>query len=135
MARLFNLTGNGASNRLFVGRLQEQLEQLIAGKIPEIKVGALDAVRDYLPVEDAARQLERIMLSGRSGQVYHVASGVPVRMRDLLGQLLQARGLSAACVRETPRPVHDKLDAPVVYADVTKTSRLPLPSASESSTS
>jgi len=130
MARLFNLTGNGASNRLFVGRLQEQVEQLLAGKIPEITVGALDAVRDYLPVEEAARQLERVMLSGLSGQVYHVASGVPVRMRTLLGQLLQARGVSRDCVREAPRPALDKIDAPVVYADVTKTSRLPPPSSS-----
>jgi GDP-4-dehydro-6-deoxy-D-mannose reductase len=131
MARLFNLSGEGASNRLLVGRLQEQLDQLLAGKIAEITVGALDAVRDYLPVEEAARQLERIMLSGLSGQVYHVASGVPVRMRDLLGQLLKARGLSSNCVRETPRPALDKIDAPFVYADVTKTSRLPPPSSLE----
>jgi len=127
MARLFNLSGSGASNRLLVGRLEEQLQQFLAGKLREITVGALDAVRDYLPVEKAASQLERIMLSGLSGQVYHVASGVPVRMRDLLDQLLQARGLSRDCVREAPRPTLDKLDAPVIYADITKTSRRPAP--------
>jgi GDP-4-dehydro-6-deoxy-D-mannose reductase len=129
MARLFNLTGNGASNLLFVGRLQEKMEQLLAGKIQEITVGALDAVRDYLPVEEAARQVECVMLFGLSSQVYHVASGIPLRMRELLGQLLQARGLPRDCVREAPRPALDKLDPPVVYADVTKTRRLPLPSS------
>lgn len=135
MARLFNLTGSGASNRLFVGRLQEQIDQLLAGKIQQITVGALDAVRDYLPVEEAARQVERVMLSGLSGQVYHIASGVPVRMRDLLGQLLQARGLSLDSVREAPQPALNKLDPRIVYADVTTTSRLPLPSCSEPSSS
>jgi GDP-4-dehydro-6-deoxy-D-mannose reductase len=131
MARLFNLGGSGASNRLFVGRLQEQIELLLAGKIQEITVGALGAVRDYLPVEEAARQIERVMLFGSSGEVYHIASGIPVQMRDLLGQLLQARGLSRDCVREAPQPALDKLDPPAVYADVTKTSRLPLPSRLE----
>ena len=135
MARLFNLSGSGASNRLFVGRLQEQVDQLMAGKIREITVGALDAVRDYLPVEEAVRQIERVMLFGLSGQVYHIASGIPVRMRDLLGQLLQARGLSTECVREVPRPALDKLDPPAVYADVTATSRLPLASSFESPSS
>jgi len=133
MARLFNLTGKGVSNRLFVGRLAEQVEQLLAGRIKEITVGSLDAVRDYLPVEEAARQIERVMISGLSGQVYHVASGIPVRMRDLMGQLLQARGLSRDCVREAPRPTYDKLDPPVVYADVSKTSHLLPPSSLGSS--
>jgi GDP-4-dehydro-6-deoxy-D-mannose reductase len=135
MARLFNLTGSGASNRLFVGRLHEQVEQLLAGKIQEITVGPLDAVRDYLPVEEAARQVERVMLFGLSGQVYHIASGIPVRMRDLLGQLLQARGLSRDCVREVPQPTPNKLDPPAVYADVTTTSRLALPASVDSSSS
>jgi GDP-4-dehydro-6-deoxy-D-mannose reductase len=84
-------------------------------------------------VEEAARQIERLMISGLSGQVYHVASGIPVRMRDLMGQLLQARGVSRDCVREAPRPTYDKLDPPVVYADVSKTSHLLPPSSLGSS--
>jgi GDP-4-dehydro-6-deoxy-D-mannose reductase len=136
MARLFNLSGSGASNRLFVGRLQEQVEQLLAGRIQQITVGSLDAVRDYLPVEEAAGQVEGIMLQGLSGQVYHVASGVPVRMRDLLGRLLRERGLSPDCVHETAGPAVERLDPPVVYADVSKTKRLEgsaTPGASSSS--
>ena len=129
MARLFNLTGSGASNRLFVGRLEDQVEQLLAGNIQEITVGSLEAVRDYLPVEEAARQVERVMLFGLRGQVYHIASGNPVRMRDLLGQLLQAHGLSRDCVREVPQPTPDKLNPPAVYADVTLMSSLPLPAS------
>jgi len=131
MARLFNLSGSGASTRLFVGRLHEQVEQFLAGQIPEITVGSLDAVRDYLSVDEAARQIERVMLFGLSGQAYHVASGIPVRMRELLDQLLRARGLSRDCVREAPRPAPDKLDPPVVYADVTALSRLPRTSTTD----
>ena len=65
------------------------------------------------------------MQFGQSGQVYHVASGVPTRMKDLLDELLRAQGLSHECVRQAPRPLANKLDVPVIYADVSKTSRLP----------
>jgi GDP-4-dehydro-6-deoxy-D-mannose reductase len=130
MARLFNLSGSGASNRLFVGRLQEQVERLLAGGIKQITVGPLDAVRDYLPVEEAAGLVERIMEHGLGGQVYHVASGVPVRMRELLHRSLREHGLSPDCVRETAGPAIERLDPPAVYADMSKTNGLPL-SASE----
>jgi GDP-4-dehydro-6-deoxy-D-mannose reductase len=125
MARLFNLSGAGASNQLFVGRVEEQVKRLLAGEAQEITVGNLEAQRDYLPVAEAARQLERVMQFGQSGQVYHVASGVPTRMKDLLDELLRAQGLSHECVRQAPRPLANKLDVPVIYADVSKTSRLP----------
>jgi GDP-4-dehydro-6-deoxy-D-mannose reductase len=125
MARLFNLTGSGASNQLLVGRVEEQIECLLAGTAEHITLGNLDASRDYLPVEEAARQLDRVMRFGRSGEVYHVASGRPTQLRHLLGELLRARGLSPDCVRETPRTLANKLDVPIIYADVSKTSGLP----------
>jgi len=108
MARLFNLSGAGASDRLFVGRLGRQMEQFLSGAVQEIVVGNLDSVRDYLPVEEAAGGLERVMRFGKPGQVYHVASGVPTRVRDLLDALLRARGLKRDCVREAPRRAEDK---------------------------
>jgi hypothetical protein len=46
-------------------------------------------------------------------------------MKDLLDELLRAQGLSHECVRQAPRPLANKLDVPVIYADVSKTSRLP----------
>ena len=126
MARLFNLGGTGASEKLFVGRLHQQMEQFLSGAIKEITVGALDSVRDYLPVEAAAQGLERVMQFGKPGEVYHVASGIPTRMRDLMEELLQERGVPRDCVREAPRRASDKLDVPVIYADISKTSQLSL---------
>jgi GDP-4-dehydro-6-deoxy-D-mannose reductase len=65
------------------------------------------------------------MQFGEGGQVYHVASGVPTRMKDLLDILLRAQGLSHECVRQTPRSLTNKQEVPVIYADISKTSRLP----------
>jgi len=125
MGRIFNLSGAGASTRLFVGRLEEQLALLLTGKVREITVGNLESRRDYLPVEAAAAQLERVMRFGQSGQEYHVASGVPTRMRDLLHQELRRRGLPVDCAREVLDPPAGKLDAPEIYADISKTNALP----------
>jgi GDP-4-dehydro-6-deoxy-D-mannose reductase len=105
--------------------VERQLRCLLAGETQEITVGNLEAQRDYLPVAEAARQLDRVMQFGESGQVYHVASGVPTRMKDLLDELLGAQGLSRECVRQVPRSPTNKLDVPVIYADVSRTSRLP----------
>ena len=63
---------------------------------------------------------------GKQGEFYHVASGAPTRMRDLLEELLQARGVPRECVREAPRRASDKLDVPVIYADNSKTNQLPV---------
>jgi GDP-4-dehydro-6-deoxy-D-mannose reductase len=82
-------------------------------------------VRDYISVEDAAHQLVAIVERGESGQVYHVGSGQPVRMHELLARRLAIHGLDFGIVDE-----HVSLssrigyDVPVVYADITRTNAL-----------
>ncbi|MEI7731293.1 MAG: NAD-dependent epimerase/dehydratase family protein [Verrucomicrobiota bacterium] len=120
MARLFNLSGP-ASPRLFIGRLYQQIDQLRRGEITEIVTGPLGAVRDYLAPEAAAELLEGIMQQGSAGEVYHVASGVPVTMRELMQQVLHQEGLSDCKVREETRALPGKLDIPCIHADMTKT--------------
>ena len=122
-ARLFNLLGRG-SPRLFVGRFYQQIEQARRGEIAEIVTGPLGATRDYLSPTEAAEQLEGIMNRGRAGEVYHVASGIPINMRELVRQILEAEGLRGFPVREEPRPTGGKLDIPWIHADMRKTRAL-----------
>ena len=67
MARTFNLIGKKISNKLFVGNVFTQIEDYKIGKISKIKVGSLQANRDYLEVEDAVRDYEIIMTKGCAG--------------------------------------------------------------------
>jgi GDP-4-dehydro-6-deoxy-D-mannose reductase len=120
MARVFNLTGPGVSNRLFVGRVEEQIERLCRGQTGEIVVGNLEAVRDYLPVDEAAAKLARIMERGATGEVYNVGSGQPITMRALLDKLLTQHGLGWEHVRIESRDQAGKLDVPCIYADTSK---------------
>jgi len=129
-ARIFNLWGPGISDRLFAGRLQNQIEDVLANRKTTIELGSLSAVRDYISVEEAATKLLSVATYGKSGEVYHIASGVPITMRDLTIRALNACGLDFSIVREAPN-LSNRVgyDVPVIYANINKTNNLSLPIA------
>jgi len=125
LARIFNLSGENLSERLFVGRVHAQLLELRDGLRTHIEVGPLTATRDYLPLSEAVEQLLAILRFGSAGHVYHVASGVPTTMRALLDAELNTRGLDFSVVRESPALSNRAgYDVPVIYASLTKTQKL-----------
>lgn len=125
VARVFNLDGPGVAERLFVGRLQKQIGEVVSGARREIEMGSLSATRDYLSTDDAAKQIMVIARHGESGKVYHVASGEPVTMRALLARHLAANKLDFSIVRESVNTsTHSGYDVPVIYADVSRTMEL-----------
>lgn len=125
VARVFNLNGPGISERLFVGRLQQQIEAVLAGRQTHIELGPLDATRDYLSTDEAATQLLAIAAHAPAGTVHHVASGVPVTMRALMTSMLAAHGIDPAIVREAAQLSNRSgYDVPVIYADMNRTAAL-----------
>jgi nucleoside-diphosphate-sugar epimerase len=120
-ARIFNLFGDGVSSSLFSGRLQRQIAELQAKSRAVIEVGSLTAVRDYVSTDAAADQLLVIAERGATGEIYHVASGIPVTMRDLMLKQLALHGVDPSLVRESP-DLSNRVgyDVPVIYADMTK---------------
>lgn len=125
VARIFNLDGPNLSERLFIGRIQKQIRALQASERKTIDVGPLSAIRDYVSLEEASRQILAIARYGKAGQVYNVASGEPVLMRDLLARILSAHGLDMSIVREAESLSNRTgYDVPVIYADMTRTNQL-----------
>lgn len=125
VARLFNLIGPGLSERLFIGRLHKQIEELRRGERERIEVGSLSAVRDYISTDDAITQLLAIADYGEVGEVYHIASGEPVMMRELLARELAAHGLHESTVVEgTDLSNRRGYDVPAIYAEISKTAAL-----------
>jgi nucleoside-diphosphate-sugar epimerase len=125
VARVFNLYGPGLSERLFVGRVQKQIGEVLAGDKSVIEVGPLTAVRDYISTADAANQIMAIAEHGLSGQVYHVASGKSVTMREILMHYLDEYHLDASIVRESSAASNRAgYDVPLIYADIEKTLKL-----------
>jgi len=105
-ARPFNHTGPGQSPEYAVGSFCSQIIEVERGRRKRIEVGNLDSRRDFLDVRDVVAVYRTLIESGRPGEVYNVASGEGVLIRDLLKMLLDAAGLSAAEVVEdtTGRP-------------------------------
>ena len=125
VARIFNLWGAGLSSQLFAGRVDQQVRDVLAGKQARISVGSLSAIRDYISLAQAAEQIAAIAERGKSGQVYHVASGHPVSMRDLLIKRLTMDGLDYQIVDESQsNSSRVGYDVPAIYADISKTTAL-----------
>lgn len=125
VARVFNLIGRGLSERLFIGRVHKQVDELRRGERVRIEVGPLSAVRDYISIDDAITQILAIADYGEAGEVYHVASGQPVTMRELLARDLAAHGLHDSIVVEGSDLSNRRgYDVPSIYADISKTAAL-----------
>lgn len=125
IARIFNLDGPGLSDKLFSGRIRNQVAAIKAGKQERLKIGPLDAIRDYVSLDTAAMQILAIAEHGESGKVYHVGSGKGVSMRELLLAYLAQEGLDFSVVDEAgANSNRTGYDVPVIYADMTATDAL-----------
>lgn len=125
VARIFNLVGPNLSDRLFAGKMHKQIKEVLSGSRLNLEFGALSAIRDYLTIDKAVKQLLSITNFGESGLVYHVASGQPTSMRALLLRELEANGLDESIIIEDSKLTNRLgFDVPSIYADITKTNDL-----------
>lgn len=123
--RIFNLFGAGISQKLFAGRIQNEINAVKLEQKSTIDVGCLDAIRDYISTDEAARQLIMIAERGISGNIYHIGSGQPITMRDFLVAQLKLHGLSASLIREAPvNSNRSGYDVPMIFASMQKTQHL-----------
>ena len=125
IARMFNLQTPGLSEKLFIGRMEKQISAFLRGEIKEIVAGNLDSQRDYISVDKAIEQLNMIAKKGKSGEVYHIASGQPIKMKELLHKMLLDARIDPSKIKEDIGAIGKiDYDVPVIYADMTKTNKL-----------
>jgi len=87
--RPFNHTGPGQSEGFALSSFARQLAEIEAGRRePELRVGNLDSVRDFLDVEDVVEAYVRLLEGGAAAGAYNVASGVGTRIGELLERLI-----------------------------------------------
>lgn len=96
-ARPFNHTGRGRPAHFLEASLAHQVARIERGLAPpRIAVGNLEAVRDFLDVEDVVSAYLLLLDRRVPAGPYNVASGVPRRARDLLDALLALSELPAS---------------------------------------
>ncbi len=87
--RGFNHTGPRRGEVFVSSNFAKQVASIEAGlQEPVIRVGNLDAVRDFTDVRDMVRAYWLAAARGRPGEAYNIASGKGIKIRELLDRLL-----------------------------------------------
>jgi len=102
--RTFSHTGPGQRPQFALAAFAEQIARVDAGlQPPEIKVGTLEAVREYGDVRDVVAAYRVLVERGEAGEAYNVCTGEGHRLRDLLDRLLTIAGVDAKVVSDPSR--------------------------------
>lgn len=117
--RPFNHIGPRQSPQFVAASFAKQIAEIEAGvRPPVLKVGNLDAKRDFTDVRDVVRAYHLVLERGDPGEVYNVGSGEAHSVQELLDILVEA---SSVDVRVEPDPTRMRpSDVPVSYADISK---------------
>ena len=87
--RGFNHTGPRRGEVFVTSNFAKQIASIEAGlREPVIRVGNLEAQRDFTDVRDMVRAYWLAVTKAKHGEVYNLASGKAVTIRELLDQLL-----------------------------------------------
>jgi GDP-4-dehydro-6-deoxy-D-mannose reductase len=116
IARSFNHTGPGQDARFALAAFARQLAAIRAGAAePVLRVGNLQARRDYLDVRDVVRAYLTLLERGESERTYNVASGGAHSMAELVELLV---GLSGTGARVEVDPARVRpLDVPLLSGE------------------
>lgn len=117
--RGFNHTGPRRGEVFVTSNFAKQVATIEAGKAPAvIKVGNLDAVRDFTDVRDMVRGYVLATQKGKPGEVYNLASGKAITIRAMLDKLI---GLAKVEVKVETDPARLRpSDVEVLIGDYSK---------------
>lgn len=118
-ARPFNHIGPGQNTRFALPNFAEQIAAIEAGEQPPIlRVGNLDAERDFTDVRDVVRAYYLLLMHGSAGEAYNVCRGEPHSLKGLLDMMrdLSSVELTIEVDESRLRP----LDVPCIFGDAGK---------------
>jgi len=105
--RPFNHVGPRQTEAFVIPAFAAQIARIEAGLAPPLmRVGNLDAERDFLDVRDVTRAYALAVLrtsSIESGAIFNIASGVPRRIADVLELLLAQSRVKISVKRDPAR--------------------------------
>jgi len=87
-ARPFNHIGERQTADFAIASFAKQIALIEKGQQKQIKVGNLDAIRDFTDVKDMVKAYILLMQKGEKGKVYNIGSGEGIKIQKVLGQLI-----------------------------------------------
>ena len=117
--RAFNHTGPRRGAEFVVSNFAKQIAEIEKKKRPPVlKVGNLKAVRDFTDVRDTVKAYLSVVLKGKDGEVYNIASGRGVAIETVLKTLLE---LSPTEIKVEVDPERLRpSDVPILIGDYSK---------------
>ncbi len=125
VVRPTNHIGKGQSSRFAIASFAEQIARIEAGQAPpEIRVGNLQAQRDFIDVRDVVRGYLDL-LAGAEGlpmrNLFNIASGVPRSLEWMLDRLRSLSGAETSVVIEPLRLRPSEIPVAAVDASAFRT--------------
>ena len=102
--RAFNHTGPRRGEVFVTSTFSKQLAEIAKGlREPVIKVGNLEAKRDFSDVRDVVRAYHLALTKGAPGEVYNICSGVSRSIQSVLDMLLDITKLEVRVEQDPAR--------------------------------
>ena len=119
MVRAFNHTGPRQLPTFVIPDFAKRIAMMERDNLePVLKVGNLDAIRDFSDVRDIVRGYVSLMKLGKPGEVYNIGSGKGYAIQELLDKLLKQSNISIA-IEPDPERLRPS-DVPVLICDNSK---------------
>ncbi len=117
--RPFNHIGPRQTAHFVVAAFAKQIAEIEKGKKEAVlKVGNLEAKRDFTDVRDIVRAYELVLTKGKAGEVYNIGSGKSYKIADILEGLLQLSKVTITI--EKDQKLLRPSDIPEIVCDNTK---------------
>jgi GDP-4-dehydro-6-deoxy-D-mannose reductase len=122
-ARPFNHIGRGQRSDFVVPSFASQLAAIRRGQsAPLLRVGNLDAIRDFSHVGDVVEAYGLLLREGEPGQAYNVCNGEGRSIRGILERMIELSGVEVQ-VEVDPRRLRPS-ELPRLVGDPAKLQRL-----------
>lgn len=123
MVRAFNHIGPNQAPIFVVSDFCKQVAEIEAGiKLPVMRVGNLQAKRDFTDVRDVVRAYGLLIQKGQAGETYNIGSGHAIAIQELLDKILSLSEKNISVELDTARL--RPADIPVIEADIQKIQQL-----------
>jgi GDP-4-dehydro-6-deoxy-D-mannose reductase len=117
--RAFNHTGPRRGEMFVTSNFSKQIAEIEAGlQPPSIRVGNLEAVRDFTDVRDIVQAYWLALERGQPGEAYNLCSGEGYSIHEVL-KILKRHSASRIATIEDPARLRPS-DVPVLLGDNTK---------------
>lgn len=121
--RLGNVIGVG-DNKISLKKnaLQYFCKELALGNtITRYKQGG---IRDYIDVRDCARAIHLVLEKGEPNQIYNIANGRGLNVKDLIDYAWAASGYKSKIEEIEVPQFHKTVQTPAIYMDISKITKL-----------